>query len=159
MNKRFIWVIGALVIALLAAGVFGADAAFADDRDRPRQIAGHAPCGPRGGHGLDGAGLEAAAGALGMSTEDLAAVLEAGTTLPELAQEAGVAVEQVFEAMGAARAESVRERIEQGLEDGSLTQDQADWLLEGLEKGYLDGPGSGLDGRFERGAAKAAPVE
>jgi len=37
--------------------------------------------------------------------------------------------------------QNLRERIEQAVSDGTMTQEKADWLQEGLEKGFLDGPG------------------
>ena len=150
--------IGVLGIALLAVAVYGTTAVLADDGGPDRPTQGH---GGRGldGHRLDGAALEAAAGALGMSPEDLSAALEGGKTLPELAEQAGVDMEQVSEAMQAVRAESMRERIEQALEEGTITQEHADWLLEGLEAGYLDGPHFGFGGHFEKGAPPAAPAE
>ena len=33
----------------------------------------------------------------------------------------------------------LRARIEAGVADGSISQEKADWLLEGLDKGFLDG--------------------
>ena len=38
----------------------------------------------------------------------------------------------------------MRARITQTVTDGSMTQEKADWLLEGLDKGFLDGPGFGF---------------
>jgi hypothetical protein len=159
MNKKIGWVIGALVVALLAAGVFGASTALADDNGpgRPLGDRGAVP-GERGpgGRGLDGAALEAVAGVLDMSTDDLSAALQSGKTLQELADQAGVDMQDIKDVLGVLRTESMRERIAQGLKDGSLTQDHADWLLEGLEKGYLDGPGFG--GRPEV-AGRPVPAE
>lgn len=37
--------------------------------------------------------------------------------------------------------QNLRARIEQAVSDGTMTQEKADWLQEGLEKGFLDGPG------------------
>jgi hypothetical protein len=54
----------------------------------------------------------------------------------------------------------MRERIQQALDAGTITQEHADWLLEGLEKGFLGGPdGFGLGGRHERGLFGAPPAE
>jgi hypothetical protein len=50
----------------------------------------------------------------------------------------------VQDAMKAARETELRERIQQAVTDGTMTQEKADWLLEGLEKGFLDGPGFGF---------------
>ncbi|GAB4504238.1 MAG: hypothetical protein Fur0043_12310 [Anaerolineales bacterium] len=143
MNKKLTWLVGALVLTLLAVGIHGVTNVYADDTPPPPPSGER---GPRGGHGLDGAALEAVAGALNMSTDDLSAALAEGKTLQELAEAAGVDMQAVKDAMSAARAESMRERIAQSLTDGTITQDHADWLLEGLEKGYLDGPRFGLGG-------------
>jgi hypothetical protein len=41
----------------------------------------------------------------------------------------------------------MRERIQQAVDDDTITQEHANWLLEGLEKGFLNGPGGfGLGG-------------
>jgi hypothetical protein len=43
--------------------------------------------------------------------------------------------------------------INQAVTDGKMTQDKADWLIVGLEKGYLEGPGFGFGGRMGFGGA------
>lgn len=166
MNKKFRWTIGALVIALLAVGVYGTTTVFADDSTPPVPTGERGPGGPdgpRGGRGLDGAALEAAAEVLDMSTDELSAALESGKTLQELADEAGVDIQEIKDALSAVRAESMRERIAQALEDGTITQDHADWLLEGLDKGFLDGRGFGFGGHFGKSAppvtSTATPTE
>ena len=154
MKKKYLWVIGALGIGLLVAGIYGTTTVLADEDTPPTSSGQHGrgePGGSRDGRGLDGATLEAVAGVLDMSPDELSAALEGGKTLPELAEAAGVDMQQVFEAMQSAREASMRDQIKQGLADGTLTQDHADWLLEGLEKGYLDGHGFGLGGRPEKG--------
>jgi len=148
MNKKFGWAIGALVIALLAVGAYGATTAYADDSNPPQPFGERGPGGPHGERGLDGAALEAVADALNMSTDEVTAALESGKTLQDLADEAGVDMQDVKEALFAAREESMRERITQSVEDGTMSQDKADWLLEGLDKGFLDGPDFGLGRGF-----------
>ncbi len=49
MNKIFKWAIGALVIALLAVGVYGTTTAYADDNNPPLAFGERGPGGP-GGH-------------------------------------------------------------------------------------------------------------
>ena len=147
MNKKFGWVIGALVIALLAVGVYGTTTVFADDNNPPLPFGGRGPGGPggpHGGRGLDGAALEAVAGLLDMSTDDLSTALQDGKTLQELADEAGVDMQEIHDALSAVHMESIRERIAQALEDNTITQEHADWLLEGLDKGFLNGPDFGI---------------
>lgn len=163
MNKKFGWAIGALVIVLLAVGVFGTTTAFADDNGpgHPFSNKGEGPGSERGfgGRGLDGAALEAVAAALEISTDDLSAALEEGKTLGELAEEAGVDMQEVFEAMSAVREEAMRERIAQAVEDGTMPQEQADWMLEGLDKGFFfnhGGFGRG-GGKFQKPEGSAAP--
>jgi hypothetical protein len=151
MSKKFKWAIGALVIALLAVGVYGTTAVYADDNNPPTPFGERGPGGPgapHGGRGLDGAALEAVANVLDMSTDDLSAALENGQTLQDLADEAGVDMQEVKDALSAVREESMRERITQAVEDGTMTQEKADWLLEGLDKGFLDGPGFGFGRGF-----------
>jgi polyhydroxyalkanoate synthesis regulator phasin len=95
--------------------------------------------GPRGGR-MGGFGFKGClpgnydwlAEQLGMTSDELQAELEAGKTIAELAEEKGVDLD-------AARIEAMKERIQQAVEDGTLTQEQADWLLEGLEQGFMPG--------------------
>ena len=54
-------------------------------------------------------------------TYELSAALKEGKTLADLAAAAGAA-------------------------DGTISQEKADWLLEGLDNGFLDGPGFGPGG-------------
>jgi len=99
-----------------------------------------------GGRGVCGtAGLEAAAEALGMTTDEVSTQLRAGESLADLAEEAGVDTQTVLDAVDAACQAAQREAIEQAVTDGTLTRDKADWLLEGLDKGYWGGShGSGF---------------
>jgi hypothetical protein len=83
---------------------------------------------------------DALAEVLGLEPEELRELLQSGATIEELADEAGVDLEAFREEMAANRQDRMRERIDEALDAGEISQDQADWLLEGLEKGYLDGP-------------------
>ena len=160
MNNKLKWAIGALVIALLAVGIYGTTTAFADDNNPPLPFGERGPGGPggpHGGRGLDSATLEAVANVLNMSTDDLSAALEGGQTLQNLADEAGVDMQDVKDAINAVREESMRERIAQAVDDGTMTQEKADWLLEGLDKGFLEGPGFGFGHRFGGHFEKGIP--
>jgi len=84
---------------------------------------------------------------LGMTVDELQVELEAGKTIAELAEEKGVDLD-------AARIEAMKERIQQAVEDGKMTQEQADWMLQGLEQGFMPGgrgPGFGGRGGHFRG--------
>lgn len=96
-------------------------------------------------HG-DGPG-EGLAELLGLDREELRNLLGSGTSIEELADEAGVDLEAYREEMKANRQEEIQARIEEALAEGEISQDQADWLLEGLEKGYLTSPFFKFGGR------------
>jgi hypothetical protein len=84
---------------------------------------------------------EAAATALGMTADELSTQLWGGRSLAELAEKAGVDLQAVQEAVVTARQAAQKEALQQAVSDGKITQEQADWLLQGLDKGYL-GKGS-----------------
>ena len=142
MKKKVSILIGGLLVALMIVGVVGASNVFAQ---------GAAAIAPEHGGGRGGGGrglglveLQAASEALHMTADELITALRSGSTLEELATEAGVELQDVQDAISAAREEAVRTRIEQAVADGTISQEKADWLLEGLEKGFLDGPGVGF---------------
>jgi hypothetical protein len=89
-------------------------------------------------------GLTAAAEALGMTVDELSNQLWAGETLSSLAEEKGVELATVQEAIQAARVSEAKVLIEQAVTEGTMTQEQADWLLKGIENGYLKDLGRGL---------------
>jgi hypothetical protein len=113
------------------------------------------------GRGVCGeAGLEAVAELLDMTADELSTQLWGGRTLADLADEAGVDLQTLRDAVEAANQAAMeaamRDAIEQALEDGYITQEQADWLLEGLEQGFFPigrgfGFGHGMRGGFGRG--------
>jgi len=138
MTKKYLIVIGGLLAALLVVGVVGATSVYAQE---PANVFQHGR-GP-GGRGLSGEALEAAAEALGMTTDEVTSALQSGNTLQDLADEAGVDIADVHAAIQAVHVAEARERIAQAVEDGTMTQTQADWMLEGLDNGYMMGGGFG----------------
>lgn len=145
MNKKYLLVIGGLLAALLVVGIVGATSAYAQE---PTNNPMHGN-GPGHGRGLGDAELDAAAGVLGMTTDEVSSALQNGQTLQDLADEAGVDIEDVHAAIQAVHEAEMRERIAQAVEDGMMTQEKADWLLEGLDKGFIgggDGFGPGFGG-------------
>ena len=139
MKTKLSILIGGLLIALLVVGVIGATNVFADSSASDLW---HGR-GPGGGRGLrlGTPELEAAAEALNMTTDELATALQGGQTLEQIAEAEGVDFADVQEAIQSAHAEEMRARIQQAVEDGTITQENADWLLEGLEKGFIGVPG------------------
>jgi uncharacterized protein (DUF433 family) len=77
--------------------------------------------------------LDAAAEELGMTPEELFAEMREGKTPREIVEEHGLDPEQFFSDLGQAF-------VAQAVEDGTMTQEQADWLLKGLEQGYIPMP-------------------
>jgi hypothetical protein len=143
MKNKMSIVIAGLLVALLVVGVIGATNAYA--QGSPSTLF-HGR-GPGGGRGLGLEGLQVAAEALNMTTDELISALRSGKTLEEIATEAGVDLQTVQDAIQAARATELHDRIQQALDAGTITREHADWLLEGLEKGFIGGPGDfGLGG-------------
>jgi polyhydroxyalkanoate synthesis regulator phasin len=90
-----------------------------------------ADLGGHGGHHGRGMALAAAAEALGMSEDDLRTALDAdGATLASVAEEQGVAVDTLVEALVTVQ----RERIDEAVAEGRITQEQADERLADLEE-------------------------
>lgn len=161
-KKKIILVSGGALLALLLVALAGATIVFAQ-QPTPQPDVTTTPwrAGGRGwgglGPGLFGLGpggqwtmFDAAAQALGLTPEELFAGLHSGKTLEEIAQEQGVEMDAVQEALETAHKDAMRQAIEQAVEEGTMTQEQADWMLEGLDKGFLPmgrgfrrGPGGG----------------
>ena len=136
-NKMSILVAG-LLIALLVVGVIGATNVFAQESTT---ILPHGR-GPGGGRGLGQVELEAAAKVLDMTADELTTALQSGKTLEQIATDQGVDFADVQAAIQAAHATELRDRIAQAVTDGAITQENADWLLEGLDKGFIGVPGA-----------------
>ena len=94
--------------------------------------------------------MVAAAEVLGISTQDLENQLWAGRSLSDIAEKAGIELQSVTDALTAARSTAATLEIEQALADGTITQEQADWLLEGVQNGY---------GRMGKGSADLGGLE
>jgi len=155
MNKWIkVGIVGLLVVGAMTALIAGAALAQDDTPVVPEGPLPHAE-GWGMGRGMgDQVKPEAAAEALGMTVDELRTQLWGGKTLADLAEEKGVDLADVQAAVQAAQETALREKIEQAVEDGTITQEHADWLLEGLDKGFLTdgfgfghGVGGGLQGR------------
>jgi len=136
MKNKISILIAGLLVALVVTGIVGATNAYAQG---PLDGALHR--GGPGGRGFGLEGLQVAAEALNMTTDELINTLRSGKTLEEIATEAGVDVQDIQDAIQAARATDMRDRIQQALDDGTITQEHANWLLEGLDKGFIGGAG------------------
>jgi uncharacterized membrane protein len=146
-KKRLVLLGGLSLIVVLVASLAGAAFVFADE---PTPTPEAPFCFHSRGFGLWGGSwtmFDTAAEALGLTPEEFFAKLHDGVSLAEIAEEQGIELEDVYDAMNVDRVEAMREAIAQAVEDGSITQDQADWLLEGIERGFFPmGQGFGLRG-------------
>jgi len=148
MKKKNSILLGGLLAIAMLFGAASVTTAYAQDGTPATPIAdqkgdGH---GHGGGHGMGETELAAAATVLGMTPDEISTALKDGKTLTDLAATAGVDIQDVQDAISAAHAVEMRAHIEAGVADGSLLQEKATWLLEGLDKGFLDGPGFGFGG-------------
>ena len=149
MMKKKLWMfVGGTLIAMMLIGSVGAVVVYAQS---PTPTVTPAPTTGRtrpgaGAHGtyLAGTELDAAAKALGMTSADLSAELKSGKTLSAIATEKGVNLQTVQTAIQAARNADFTTQINQAVTAGKLTQDKANWLLEGISKGYTNGAGFGF---------------
>jgi len=83
--------------------------------------------------------LTAVAQELGMTYDELVAALQSGQTLSQIAADKGVSIERLREVMLEAREAALADLVEQGV----ITQDQADWMLSHANGMYGFGGGFG----------------
>jgi hypothetical protein len=96
------------------------------------------------GRGFGGqVGLEAAAEALDLEPDELTTQLWGGKSLADVAEEAGVKLKVVRDAVTAAHEAAMQDAIDQAEENGDLNSEHAEWLREGLNKGFMGRPGFG----------------
>ncbi len=114
----------ALAAGLAGGGVLGVTAVAGAQTggDQPPAEADRPP----GGHGP---GLDAAAKALGVSTDDLRGQLRDGKTIAQVADDRNVDKQKVIDAMVA----DATDHIDQAVKDGKLTADQASERKSGLK--------------------------
>jgi hypothetical protein len=80
-----------------------------------------------------------------MTSTDLSTELKSGKTLSAIATEKGVNLQTLQAAIQNARNAQFTTQINQAVTAGNITQDKANWLLEGLAKGYTN---NGMGFRF-----------
>jgi hypothetical protein len=130
--------IGAVLVAVVVAlttSVMWANPAWAQDSAEPAEATMTVR------EEVRQAGLEAAAGVLGMTSDELSDQLWGGKTLADLAEETNVPLSDVRaaveEATSAARQEAIKEFIAKQVENGRISQEQADWIIEGINNGWF----------------------
>jgi hypothetical protein len=150
-RKTLGWLVMGVVVVALALSVAPT---FAQTATPPATST--VPQAHKGGFGRGGmmcgqAGLDAAAKALKLTTTELQAQLWGGQTLSGLADKAGVKLADVQSAVQAACQQAQIDAINQAVKDGKITQANADWLIEGITKGYIGGGKGGFGMGFEMG--------
>jgi len=87
------------------------------------------------------AGMDAAAEVLGMTPDELDDALWGGKTLADLAEEADVPLSDVRaaaeDATKAARQTGIKALLAQLVENGRISQEQADWITTGMDNGWF----------------------
>lgn len=153
MKKRYVLL---LAIALLAVGLFGVTQVYA--QEPTPDVPTGTGMGPRRfgqDHAGTGDGLlheymtEAISDVFGISSDELDEIYESGDTLWET-------LDLTIEEFRSKMTEVRQTALENAAEDGVISQDQADWMMErmnGAGKGQ-HGPGDGscLDGEGNAGA-------
>ena len=162
MNKKRLFIVAGAALVILLTGLAGATFVFAQEPTPPVPFGRHG--GSRGVGGFGGRGMrgfawtdagpwtmfDTAAEALGLTPEELFAELREGKNPAEIAEEQGIELEAVYEAVSAAQGETMEQAIKQAVEDGSMSQERANWMLEGLERGFFPrGQGLGYRGGSE----------
>ena len=130
MNKYLKFsLIGLLVVAI--AGITAVGVAYAQD-DPPRPH-------------------DALADLLGLTPEELTDLIQDGTTLEELADKAGIDLEEFWQSMQVDREVFFKSRLQEALDSGDISQDRFDWMMDGFENGFMGGGrgSSGFPGRSQ----------
>jgi hypothetical protein len=153
-RKRILLVVGAMFAVFVLVGALGVTAALAQEPTPPTDEDDDTTGFRWGGvgRGFGGRGFfsgnwtafDAVAEALGLTPDEFFEKShDEGMTLEEIADELGVDLDDVRGSMAEARLEAMRERIEQAVEDGTMSAEQAEWLLEGMEQGFCPMMGRG----------------
>lgn len=156
--KKFVKIAGILALVVMVLAVVGATVAFAQGPDDPQTpYGGSYGFRGRGPHNAERPGLglmavdqeemhAAIAEALGISVTELESALDEGTPLFVLADELGVDFDVVRQAMNAVHAEALQNAVD----EGQISQEQADWMLSRRAQmgafGSGTGPGYGMRG-------------
>lgn len=160
MLKKIAAVLG--VVALITAiGITAAGTAFAQEETPSTEATPTTPTRPQRdlgsrGFGFFGGGSVAqydkVAELLNLTPAELFEQLHSGKTLAEIAEAQGVDLDTIQETLEAEKIQVAKDKIAEAVADGTITQEQADWMLEGIEKGYTSGRGFGFG--MERGHGK-----
>ena len=158
MTKRKLTLVVGVLALITILGVVSVGAAFAQTGTPPTQTTPGTPSQPNVGklgrgfgffgfgfRGGDWTNFDAVAKALNLTPQQLFDQLHTGKTLSEIATAQGMDPSAVQSALNASRVQAMKGKISQAVKDGTITQGQADWLNQGLDKRYfLGGRGFGF---------------
>jgi hypothetical protein len=169
--KKLMLVSLIVIVAVLVLGTAGY--AYAQTQQPGSEVRAQGMMGGgRGGRGMMGGGygmmgayddevegygpmhdamLQGFAGAFGLTVEELQAQLDAGETMYTIAEAQGFTLEQFRELMLQVRTDALNQLVA----DGTITQEQADWMLSHMSQMGQGGYGPGAGG--SRWAAVARP--
>ncbi|UTT42814.1 hypothetical protein [Exiguobacterium aurantiacum] len=135
MNSSKLAIALAGLLAVSGTGVYAAtnDTTTTDGTETTTQCE-RGERGERGMFGDRAAGQAALLEALGLTEAEVEAAREEGQSLPELAEETGITIEQFIEAM----ITSHEAKLDAAVESGDLTQDEADAILADHEERFAD---------------------
>jgi len=130
-GKRWFIAVGiSLALILLIAGVVHAQEPMSPEA-QPEQAGPRRPAVHRGWRYEEASALVILADTLEMPLADLVAALKDGTTIADLAEERGIELDTIIDAVMAPRAEVLARFVEAEL----LTQERADTLLDRMQEG------------------------
>lgn len=154
MSKKF-KVLAIVIIGIVALAIGISSIAFADEPETadepanaPFQRMGRGPCGGPPMH------LDIISDLLGLSPEEVAEQFKNCTTLEEIAEAQGVDIETIRVAILAERIEAIQQMVN----DDTLSQEQADAILERMEQGE-GRPCNGPRGMHQRGFGQDIGME
>ncbi|MFC2072632.1 DUF2680 domain-containing protein [Chloroflexota bacterium] len=116
------------MVAIMALSLVGTVSA-----DTPEETDVQAYCAGYGWHGFQGEGAvcsETVSELLGLTTDEFCEMRQEGKSLAEIATEQGVGVDELVEAIMAEKIEAVQARVD----DGTITQEQADLMIQRMEE-------------------------
>ncbi len=159
--RRLVAIVGVLALVTVL-GLMAVGTAFAQTTTPGTQATPPAQTTPQTpkAFGLRGFGFggksfgsfDAMAQALNLTPVQLFEQLHSGKTISEIAAAQGVDLQKLQDAAKAAEIKAMKDRIAQAVTNGTMTQEQADWLLQGIDKGWAPGGrGFGFGGHGGRG--------
>jgi hypothetical protein len=138
-----------VIDAMVAAATERLEAAIDELPERMAEVVtreGLPDRGPGRHHGHFGAGLDAAAEAIGIESEELRAAIRDGSTIAEVAEANDVEVQAVIDALVA----DAEAKLDEAVADGRISEDEAAERKAGLPE-RIEALVNG-EGRFDRGA-------